>query len=66
MGACGGGGVGGRPDPPDGRNSDRDRSLDFSFNLGFVPLRFLFENRSLVGFSKGKRQKILTSWGSNP
>ena len=29
MGACGGGGVGGRPDPPDGRNSDRDRSLDF-------------------------------------
>ena len=37
MGACGGEGVGGRPDPPDGRKSVRDPSLDFDlyFDLNF-------------------------------
>ena len=49
MGACGGGGVGGRPDPPDGRNSDRDCKSGFQF----CTPRFLLENQALVGFSKG-------------
>ena len=33
MGACGGEGVGGRPDPPDGRKSVPDFSRDLFFAL---------------------------------
>ena len=50
MGACGGEGVGGRPDPPDGRKSVADSLLGTG--------GLLFENASMVDFTERDEEKV--------
>jgi len=66
VGACGGEGVGGRPDPPDGRKSVRDFSLG---STSVAPIYHLCTDRIASGgamndwFSKHKWTKMMQTAG---